>query len=218
MHTTMRASNMCSWEGNLMQDDYYMSDEESEWKADQALELLINDPGYRLASWDEFCADKKIITAKRLWLQFTERGQSVPSDIVEVLFKAILKEVIDYDIEHDQGNYQRLDKKIYEHALFELLSIAKEDLDNFWKLLHEPTDLIFANMDTSRGDILKILREWLPERRKFKAGELYSLFDELDQTKDAPPRILPFLPKVARQGFISKFRRWRKQNKLPFRK
>lgn len=198
-----------------MQNDDFVSDEEREWRADQELELLMNDPGYRLASWEEFSADrkKKVITAKRLWLQFTEKGQAVPTDIVAVLFDAIKKEIIDYDINHAPANGQIHNRLRYEHAVFELLNTAKtkEYLDHFWKLLHGPTDSLFDSVETHQSDILKILRGWLPERRKFKRKEIYAIFEALFEDP-------PISPKVeSSEAFQQKFREWRDKNIKPFK-
>ena len=78
----------------------------------------------------------------------------------------------------------------------------QKDVKLFWGLLHRPNESMFANVDTTQNNVLTILREWLPVRRKFKAGEIYAIFEGL---LDEPPN-----PKVdSSQAFQRRYRRWK---------
>ena len=124
-----------------MQDDYYISDEEYEWRADQKAESLINGPSYRRAPCDNFKGKLYGIEAKRCWLKFTENEEPVPAKVIAVLFDTIKKEVESHEKRQMKKDEKRarqkakeLARKYYINQLFELLHTAKTDLDSFWKL------------------------------------------------------------------------------------
>lgn len=202
--------------GPKIQDDEFLSPEEEEFNFEKQMEYLNNCPGYMHTSWEDFILNPKIIEAKRLWLQFTEKGEAIPGDVTAVLIKAFKNEIDDYETYHSNANKQ-IAKIAEENQLFMLLHTAKTDIDSFWKLLQGVSSSIFSGVD-NRDNLLEILRKWLPVRRGFKPGELYSLFDELDQKKNSPPSALPFLPKVPRESFVCRYKRWKNQNMRPCNK
>ena len=189
-------------------DEYHnILPEEAEYNFEKMLEYLEKCPSYMLESREDFVCNPTKIGAKKLWLQFVEKGEPVPDDVVKVLFETIKKEIEDYDLQHTDGVSQR-NRVICENCVFELLNTAKEDLDSFWKLLHGPTKSVI----TPCSDILETLRIWLPKRRQFKAGEIFAIFEGL---LDEPPTS----PKIASsEPFQQKFRRWRTKKITYFEK
>ncbi len=200
-----------------MQDDDYISDEESEWKAEEEVESLIHGPSYGRVDCEDYRAKMSGIDAKRCWLKCVENNQPVPSNVITVLFKTIKNEVEVNERKHRKQAVKNKKSEKYrilagnpdKDKLFELLHIAQTDLDSFWHLFHGDFG-IFNGVDTGNKDILDMLRRWLPARKDFDVKEVYAIFYELYQGNDKPP---PGPPYLYEDSFAQAFREWRDSNK-----
>jgi hypothetical protein len=207
--------------------DEYMSEEELEDRFEQELEdedflkqkiLELEFEEFLVAKRKTSTAQGKVSTpkdisrekvqikAKRLWIGFSEMGISVPEEVTKVMIEIITKEVEKYDLDHPN---ELRNKKNTEEDLYDLLHVAKTNLNLFWKLLHEPQSvwlISFYNVE-----LLDTLRRWLPERRTFKPKEVYSIFEGLRDKEDKPKCDY-------KDAFAQEFRRWKKKNVTRFKK
>ena len=176
--------------------------EESEKRFEEDLERLENEPSYMRASLEEFSVNSTYIDAKRLWLKYTELGEDIPEIVTKQMIDIIKKQVEDHEINQNPDTHNR---QWNENKLYELLHIAKTDLDYFWQILHEPQAVKFLCLYGFDDCVLDILRIWLPDRKKLKPSELYSIFEALmngdDPKPDGPPYVSIYIDQRYRKRY-----------------
>jgi len=167
-----------------MQEEDYESKDESEACFERELERLEHEPSYMHESWEEFCTAPSVILAKRLWLKYTILGESVPDNVTRQMIAIIKKQVEDQELNRNPDTYNTVWR---DNELYRLLHIAKTNPNLFWQILHEPQAVNFLRLLCLDVDVLEKLRGWLPEQKKFKPNELYSIFESLMRGDDDPP-------------------------------
>ncbi len=176
--------------------------EEPGRRFEQELEILENEPSYMRASWEKFSNNPKDIDAKRLWLKYTKLGEEVPENVTKQMIAIIKKQVEDHEINQNPDTHNR---QWNENKLYELLHIAKTDLDYFWQILLEPQAVKFLCLYGFDDCVLDILRIWLPDRKKLKSSELYSIFEALmngdDPKPDGPPYVSIYIDQRYRKRY-----------------
>jgi len=185
-----------------MEGEDYEDDDELEARNERELERRGNEPFYMHESWEKFCANPTVISAKKLWLKYTILGECVPENVTTLMVAIIKKQVED---QQEKLSSENVNKKFDDDRLFALLHIAKTDLNLFWQMLHEPEACnmtCFLDLD---DNILERLRSWLPEKRKFMSNELYSIFDVMMQGKKKPPDGPPYTANGIEQRYRKRY-------------
>jgi oligopeptidase B len=136
-----------------MQDDDYLSDEESELKAEQEVEALINGPSSGRVNCEDYRAEMPGIDAKRCWLKCVENNQPVPANVIAVLFKTIKNEV--ESIERKQRKLAVKDKKAEKYRML----AEKPDKDKKTILIENNKNIIIDSFDLFKDNLVAFVVE-----------------------------------------------------------
>jgi hypothetical protein len=166
-----------------------MSMEESEKRFEEELKDL-EDASYMHMTYEDYLREPTDTNAKKYWLKCIRSGEPVTEDVTQHLAEIIEKQIDQQDIKRDPASHNKLWN---ENRLYELLHIAKTDLKYFWQILHEPQAVKFLFLYGFDDCVLDILRIWLPDRKKLKPSELYSIFEALMNGDDPKPEGLPYV-------------------------
>jgi len=159
--------------------------EESEKRFEEELERLDGGASYLHITYEDYLRDPTDTKAKKHWLKCIRSGEPVTEDVTQHLAEIIEKQIDQQDIKRDPAIHE---KEWRDDGIYMLLHIAKTDLEHFWQILHEPQNDKFQCFHSRFSvDVLEKLRCWLPEKRKFKPKELYSIFEELMKVSEQPP-------------------------------
>ncbi len=160
-----------------MQD---VSPEEAEYNFNKILEKLITQPEYMSASLEKFWENPTDNGAKILWLKYTKQGRNIPQDVMDRMIDVIEFEVL--------GFKSKLYPEQIPEQVFELIYLAASkkgnNLNRFWNILHNPSELNFLGTAYFDEELLDKARRFFPFEKKLKIKDLYSFAAEYLEIDD----------------------------------
>lgn len=159
-----------------MQDDYRQSNEEKEQKFKKDLERWETEESYMKADDMKFLLKPTDAGAKVLWLKYTKLGRPIPDYVIKRMIA-----IIERDVKKRPNS--RLVPEPLPNTIFPLIHLAlsgkKEDLEQFWEILHSSSEKMLSLRSCISEDILKAARETFPIKGTLDDIELFKFAAKL---------------------------------------